>query len=180
MCAVVMIGLIVAMASDADAWATITVNSLADPGKPGICALRDAITAANTQTATNGCAAGNGHDTINFRVTGTIRLTDTLPRITDAFLTINGPPSPGITISGAGKVPVIQVLFSTLNLNNLTISDGLNNGNCPACGAEGQSGAGIGNLGGNLTITSCTFSRNQGVVGGAFETVPTAMGSDRW
>ena len=45
---------------------TITVNSLADPGAPGICTLRDAITAANTMTATNGCAAGSGNDTINF------------------------------------------------------------------------------------------------------------------
>jgi CSLREA domain-containing protein len=54
--------------------ATIVVNSLADPGAAGICALRDAITAANSMTATNGCAAGNGHDTIRFLVTGTIPL----------------------------------------------------------------------------------------------------------
>jgi CSLREA domain-containing protein len=31
--------------------ATITVNSLADPGAPGICVLRDAITAANSHNA---------------------------------------------------------------------------------------------------------------------------------
>jgi hypothetical protein len=36
--------------------------------------LRDAITAANTMTATSGCAAGTGNDTIQFRVTGTIPL----------------------------------------------------------------------------------------------------------
>jgi hypothetical protein len=35
--------------------ATITVNSLADPGAPGICALRDAITAAITSLPQNGC-----------------------------------------------------------------------------------------------------------------------------
>src|SRR6516162_8442015 len=79
--------LLVGAVSDAGAWATITVNSLADPGKPGICSLRDAITAANTQTATNGCAAGNGHDTIKFSVTGTITLAGTLPEVTDSNLT---------------------------------------------------------------------------------------------
>ena len=51
--AVLFIALLVGKPSDAGAWATITVNSLADPGKPGICALRDAITAANTMTATS-------------------------------------------------------------------------------------------------------------------------------
>ena len=62
--------------------ATITVNSLADPGATGICALRDAITAADTLTATNGCAAGTGNDTIQFSVSGTITLASTLPQIT--------------------------------------------------------------------------------------------------
>ena len=37
--------LFVGSASEAHAWATITVNTLADPGAPGVCALRDAITA---------------------------------------------------------------------------------------------------------------------------------------
>src|SRR5581483_9577008 len=54
--------------------ATITVDSLADTGAPGICVLRDAITAANTMTVRNGCVAGNGNDTINFSVIGTIAL----------------------------------------------------------------------------------------------------------
>src|SRR5262249_20576296 len=104
--------LLVGMASDAGAWATITVNSLVDPGKPGICALRDAITAANTQTATNGCIAGKGHDTIQFSVTGTITLASTLPEITDSQLTIKGPASPGITIDGGENEfrPGIQVM----------------------------------------------------------------------
>jgi hypothetical protein len=66
--------------------ATITVNSLADTGATSICALRDAITAANTMTATNGCAAGTGHDTIRFRVTGTIPIASTLPQISDSHL----------------------------------------------------------------------------------------------
>jgi hypothetical protein len=122
--AVVLIGLIVGRAPNAGAWATITVNSLADPGKPGICALRDAITAANTQTATNGCTAGKGRDTIVFSVTGTILLADTLPEVTDSQLTINGP----ITIDGGNVVqPLMQVASAaTLNLKKVTISHGGN------------------------------------------------------
>ena len=50
--------LLVGTPSDVGAWATITVNSLADPGEAGVCTLRDAITAANTMSATNGCTAG--------------------------------------------------------------------------------------------------------------------------
>jgi hypothetical protein len=73
--------------------ATITVNSPADTGATGICVLRDAITAANTMTATNGCPAGSGNDTIQFSVTGTISLVRTLPKVTDSLLAINGPPS---------------------------------------------------------------------------------------
>jgi hypothetical protein len=62
---------------------TITVNSLADTGAPGICVLRDAITAADTMTATNGCAAGTCGGMIQFSVTGTIAL----GRLDDSSLT---------------------------------------------------------------------------------------------
>jgi hypothetical protein len=77
--AVLLSALLVGSVSDAGAWATITINSLADPGRAGVCALRDAITAANTMSATNDCVAGKGHDTIQFSVTGTILLASTLP-----------------------------------------------------------------------------------------------------
>src|SRR6516165_604876 len=97
--------------------ATIMVNSLADPGAPGICALRDAITAANTMTATNGCAPGSGDDTIKFRVTGTITLGSTLPEVTDGQLTITGPAAPGIAIDGDHRGQMMLVASgATLNL----------------------------------------------------------------
>ena len=89
--------------------ATIIVNSLADPGAPGICALRDAITAANTMTATNGCAAGSGDDTIKFRVMGTIKLGETLPEVTDSQLTITGFAALGIAIDGDHRGQLMQV-----------------------------------------------------------------------
>jgi hypothetical protein len=129
--------------------ATITVNSLSDAGAPGICVLRDAITAANTKTATNGCAAGTGNDTINFRVTGTISLAKKLPQITDGRLAIIGP-SPSIKIDGGGKVQVMRVASAaTVSLSRLTIADGL---------ARGDGGGILNN--GRLTVTYSSFSGN--------------------
>ena len=141
--------------------ATITVNSLADPGAPGICTLRDAITAANTMTATNGCNPGSGSDTINFspRMTGTISLVSTLPEVADSLLTINGPVSRNITISGGGNFLGLQVMEvaggATLNLNNLSIANGF---------AVSQ-GGGIDNAG-TLTVASSVFSGNLAIFGG--------------
>ncbi|NWG34667.1 MAG: CSLREA domain-containing protein [Chloroflexi bacterium] len=46
---------------------TITVNTLTDSiADDGQCSLREAVIAANTDTATGGCAAGSGADTIVF------------------------------------------------------------------------------------------------------------------
>ena len=146
--------------------ATIVVNSLADPGAKGICALRDAITAANTKTATNGCAAGTGKDTIRFSVTGTILLASTLPQVTDRRLTITGPASPGITIDGGNKVfgTGVQVMkvasCATLDLRDLTIAHGFSN----------PKGGGIINEG-TLVVINSTFSSN-----GAFGTVTNFPG----
>lgn len=135
--------------------ATIVVNSLADPGATGICALRDAINAANSGSATNGCAAGTGKDTIQFSVTGTISITSTLPEIKDSQLTIIGPASLRLTIEGSNSgnpVPVMQVESNaTVNLQNLTISDGFS-GTDP--------GGAILNHG-TLTVTNGTFSGNE-------------------
>src|SRR5215469_16847947 len=125
----VMAATFAVMLSTAARAATITVNSLADPGRAGICVLRDAITAANTKRVTHGCAAGTGSDTIQFRVTGTITLGSTLPKVTDRQLTITGPiTGPGhITISGNSAVQVMQVaLGARLNLTKLGIVNGNN------------------------------------------------------
>src|SRR5262245_35833169 len=80
--------------------ATITVNSTSDSinATDGLCTLREAIIAANTNTASGGvageCIAGTaGADTIQFAIPGsgvkTIFLLQELPVITEA-LTING------------------------------------------------------------------------------------------
>lgn len=87
--------------------ATITVDSTADTvAADANCTLREAITAANSDAAFNGCAAGSGADVINFTfaVPATIIVTGSpLPTIT-APLTIDGPgggaSAPGVRIDG--------------------------------------------------------------------------------
>jgi CSLREA domain-containing protein len=158
------LALLVGTPYDARGWVTITVNSLADPGEAGVCTLRDAITAANTKTATSGCPAGNGHDMIAFRVKGTILLGSTLPQVTDTQLTIKGPASPGITIDGGDQVRVMQVASgATVKLSNLSIARGR---------VAFDSGGGILN-GGTLTITNSTFSGNKALGGGGIENYGT-------
>jgi hypothetical protein len=126
--------------------ATITVNSLADPGAKGICALRDAITAANTHKAVHNCKAGTGNDLIAFSVTGTVMLDSTLPKVTDKLLTINARHS---TIDGRGKVRAIVVSSSAkLTLEDMTITGGY----------SGVGGA-IRNAG-TLTIANCDLNDN--------------------
>jgi len=84
--------------------ATITVNSTADVMvNDGVCTLREAIIAANTNTASGAmageCAAGTaGLDTIAFAIPGagvrTITPAPLLPTITEAVF-INGYTQPG-------------------------------------------------------------------------------------
>ena len=95
---VVMALLFVALAvspTTVSAISNIHVNSTADTvANDGVCTLREAITAANTDTvsgaATGECAAGSGTDSIDFSVSGTITLgSSRLPEITTA-MTIDG------------------------------------------------------------------------------------------
>jgi hypothetical protein len=105
-------------------------------------------------TATNGCAAGTGSDTINFSVTGTITLGSSLPAI-GGPLVIDGT-GQGITVDGVGSYQVMMVNNGAeLTLNSLTIANGAE--------TSGGGGAGIvNNFGGTLTVTNSTFSGNSG------------------
>ncbi len=104
---------------------TITVNTIADPGTATQCDLRDAITAANTNTTVNGCVvAGPGNDDIVFSLSGIITLASSLPAIANVSpnsLTIDGT---GQTITINGNT-VYQIFYvnsgATLTLNDLTI-----------------------------------------------------------
>ena len=98
--------------------ATITVNTTYDPGlptvvpPPGQCTLRDAITAANTNQAVRGCAAGqSGFDTIRFNLgtgTPTIFVQTELPPILEP-IDINGATGGATRIEINGSGVVVQL-----------------------------------------------------------------------
>lgn len=158
---------------------TITVNSLADAanGTDGLCTLREAITAANTNTASGAvageCAAGSssGSDTINFSVTGTINLTGALPDIV-SNMTINGPGSSQLTVrrNTGGfyrnfNFTCSQGIGPTAGLSGLTARDGRTpDGGTPEpinFNISTSSGAGIRILCGNVTMTDVVVTANQ-------------------
>src|SRR5215208_1468917 len=152
---------------------TITVNTIVDESNArGDCSLREAIRAANTNSAVDGCRAGSAtkRDAIRFSLgeQATIVLVSKLPNITDAAaLAINGGREAQITVSGDGKVRVFsESKDAKLTLANLTVADGFadtfDNGNS----TKGIPGGGIVNKGGTLKVTNSTFSRNSAVLGG--------------
>ena len=135
--------------------ATITVNTLADPGTLGNCSLRAAITAANSETATDSCVAGTGNDTINFSVTGTITVASILPAVQNT-LTIDGT-GEAITVSGNSVVQLMTVNSgATVTLQFLTLTKAVD---APLSGsADGEGGA---HLIITLTIANSTVSSNK-------------------
>ena len=141
---------------------TITVTS--DSGGTGgpDCTLRDAITAANTDTATGGCVAGDGADTIELPARAVITLTEGdnwsdgptgLPAITSEVI-INGNGST-IERDEADKAFEFRIFAvgadGVLTLKHLTVSNG----------SLSDWGGGILNLG-SLTLTDSTVSGNLG------------------
>jgi len=124
---------------------TILVDDAGDTPTPGKCTLREAITAASTNSATGGCAAGQAGptvDAIHFAIPGaglhTITLGSTLPDITD-IVTIDGYSQAGssvntmqvgddaklmIEVSGVGLcscVPMLRIAASGSHVRGLII-----------------------------------------------------------
>jgi CSLREA domain-containing protein len=113
-------------AGAAQAQATLVVNTTSDAvdAGDGLCSLREAIVAANTDTASGGvageCPAGDGADTITFAVTGSITVgpvEPALPAITQS-VSILGPgaaqlqiyrPTTGYGLSFSGPGQVFEV-----------------------------------------------------------------------
>jgi hypothetical protein len=127
--------------------ATITVDN-------STCTLPNAITSANTDTATGSCAAGSGNDIINFAsaLSGqTIALTSALPDLT-TNITIDGSSlTSHVQISGANAYRVFNITGGTIVLTHLDIINGNNDGN--------NGGGGIKNAG-TLTINYSTLANN--------------------
>jgi len=172
--ALLLCGLLFAYASS-PAWAAIiTVNSLADDadGADGECTLREAITAANTDTAsgtaTGECAAGSAteNDIINFALPGTapwtVNLTTELPPLT-SNIEINGPGDDQLTVRRDDTAENFRIFTVSGGTTVVTISGmTISNGKTPEVDIPGFStadGGGISNNG-TLTITGSTISGN--------------------
>jgi CSLREA domain-containing protein len=154
---------------------TITVNTIVDESNTkGDCSLREAIKAANTNSAVDGCTAGSAtkRDVIRFSLglgeQATIVLVKKLPTITDASgLTIKGGRNAQIIVSGDGKVRVFSVSEDAkLTLANLTVADAFADTFDDGNSTRGIPGGGIVNRGGTVKVTHSTFSRNNAEYGG--------------
>jgi predicted outer membrane repeat protein len=143
------VGVILGLAGSASA-TNIVVNTLAGGSVAASCTLQDAITAATSEAAVNGCAAGSGTDTITFSVNGTITLT--APLTVTSTLTINGQ-GQSITISGNNQVQGF-INSGTLLLQYLTVIDTFDGPNAviPTLGGSFNTGS--------FTVENCTFSGN--------------------
>ena len=114
------------------------------------CTLREAIVAANLDTAQGKCAAGSGTDLIT--LTANVTLNGALPAIT-ADLTIDGSLK---TVSGNDAGGVFVISGATVTMQNMTISDGL----------TGSRGGGILLDDGKLTLRQVTVDDNQALDSG--------------
>ena len=124
--------------------APITVTTTDDVSATN-CTLRDAITAANTNSVTNACSAGSGDDVITVTATGTINLGSLLPSL-ESNIAINGPGASQLNVrrDSGGDYAVFTAFDSNpsaavTSISDLTVSNGRLTG-------IGQAGAGIRNF----------------------------------
>jgi hypothetical protein len=162
----------------------IVVNTTAQmASRPTDCTLGDAITAANTDTAVNGCAAGSGADTIMLPA-GTYHLT----RVNNSSRNAATPDiSTAITIQGAGQgttilerdasaptFEILSLIYGTLTLNDVALKGGEPavwasyyyyyyynvTLNINRCTFDSNPGGAINYSVSNLTIDNSTFTNN--------------------
>ncbi len=117
------------------------------------CTLTNAITSANTDTATAGCTTGNGDDVIELPADSSITLMESLPTINNN-VTINANDSIIQRNSNANPFTVLTVNnLATLTVNKATISGGLEADNY---------GAGILVFDAELLLNDSVISNNTG------------------
>ena len=138
------------------------VNTTEDElNSDGDCSLREAIQAANTDMAVDGCAAGNGADTIllpagtytltipgsneDANLTGDLDITDTLTIVGD------GPGQTIINANGIDRVFDIQYGVSAVVISGVTIFNGY---------VYWDSGGGIDNWNADLTLINTVVLSN--------------------
>jgi CSLREA domain-containing protein len=134
----------------------ILVSTIQDElNQDGDCSLREAIQAANTDSAVDACPAGSNviTDTITFSASGTYTLSNQLDVIAGGPLVIDG--GEAITISGEHSARIFSIdNGADLTLENLTVTDG-----------KADNGGGIFNSG-LLTMKHSTLSNGQADIGG--------------
>ena len=143
--------------------ATITVNNATDASSGSHCTLRDAIVSANSDSATGGCTAGSGTDTIEFSsgvLDQTITLGGSAISITSP-LTVNGPGADRLTVSANGQSRVFLVDDSAGTDAVVAV-----NGVRLTGGNSGRGGAILNREALTLTGVEVTGSASTGVGGG--------------
>ena len=154
--------------------AAIDVTTNADAvASDGSCSLREAVTAANTDTATSDCPAGSGADQISLGAT-TYTLTAGELGVTSE-LTITGAGAASTTIDGNHNGRVLNVgAAGKLTLNAVGITGGLTSSGgtgangfshdpaVPGGGGDGGAGGDGGGIAsaGTLTINACRVFDN--------------------
>jgi 6-phosphogluconolactonase (cycloisomerase 2 family) len=136
--------------------ATITVATTDDVSAVS-CTLRDAITAANTDTAAGACSAGAGDDILDltgFPAEDTIGLATALPDLA-SNIEVHGPGAKVLTVSGQNAVQVFRVTSGTVTIADLRI----------ASGSAGR-GGGVQTIGGTLTLSRVVVTQCSAFNGG--------------
>ncbi len=167
--------------SPVSAAATIIVTSTANTiANDGLCTLREAIIAANTDAAFNGCPAGSGGDTIVLQANATYTLdvvdnTDYGPNGLPSIATPITITGQGATIARGAGAPDFRLAYispaGSLTLLDMTLRNGRAQGGAggPSGNGSGGGGAGLGGAlfnRGTLTLHGCTLIDNA-AIGGA-------------
>ena len=133
--------------------ATITVTTLNDGSVPGQCTLRDALVAANGDSAVAGCSAGMGADNIVFQpgLSGTLNLTGGYLPISTP-VTVTGPGPDQIRIVGDGTDRLIASSSTTTEISGLRLENGYIN--------DSFGGAALAAVGSDVRLSNCEIVGN--------------------
>lgn len=136
----------------------ITVTTTTDTvTADGLCSLREAVAAAASNSAGNGCPAGSGTDTIVLQA-GTFVLSSTITL--GSNIVLSGEGSSATAVDGNGLVRVFNVLVATtVEITGVKIAHGRAPDGASA-GAQGGHGGAVVNQGGNLTIRNSVLTDN--------------------
>ncbi|AKS41982.1 choice-of-anchor D domain-containing protein [Wenzhouxiangella marina] len=151
--------------------ATITVDSLDDPGFVEECTLRSAIEAVNTQSAVDSCDAGDGiNDQIVFQpgLTGTITLSNG-ELLISSNVTIAGPGSADLTLDANSSSRIFNVDGATATIGGITLTGGYSS-NGSAVYAHNDA---------DVSLQDCLISNNYAFyLGGGIEVYGAAVSVD--